>query len=192
MSSYAVWSCDGHKIFYAPYTYNNVVGPERFWNPETMHRFFRRHWSTSIYLALGYVVVINALQKIMESRKPVSMRMILLLWNGFLAAFSLMGTWRFGLEFYHTATTRSFTDSVCYSVDPRGPASFWACMFAFSKIAELGDTIFLVLRKRPVIFLHWYHHAVVLICCWHSGAFNFHQFIIGVCFISNTKFLTLI
>ncbi|KHJ89725.1 GNS1/SUR4 family protein [Oesophagostomum dentatum] len=67
------------------------------------------------------------------------------------------------------ATNRPFTDSVCFSVDPTGPASFWACMFAFSKIAELGDTLFLALRKRPVIFLHWYHHAVVLIYVWHSA-----------------------
>ncbi|VDL66713.1 unnamed protein product [Nippostrongylus brasiliensis] len=67
-------------------------------------------------------------------------------------------------------------------MDPTGPASFWACMFAFSKIAELGDTVFLVLRKRPVIFLHWYHHAVVLVYCWHSGAFIFLSFFFNFLF----------
>ena len=35
---------------------------------------------------------------------------------------------------------------------------------------ELIDTAFLVCNKKPVIFLHWYHHATVLLYCWHSYA----------------------
>uniref|UniRef100_A0A1I7XDT6 Elongation of very long chain fatty acids protein n=1 Tax=Heterorhabditis bacteriophora TaxID=37862 RepID=A0A1I7XDT6_HETBA len=167
-SRHAVWSGNGQKILYAPFEYDSIVGPEKLWDDVTVHAFFTKHWSSSIYLALGYVAVVNVLQRIMENRKPFSMKKLLLLWNGFLALFSIMGTWRFGIEFIHTVLNRSFTDSVCFSVDPTGPAAFWACMFAFSKIAEFGDTLFLVLRKRPVIFLHWYHHAVVLIYSWHS------------------------
>jgi len=41
-------------------------------------------------------------------------------------------------------------------------------MFVLSKFPELGDTVFLVLRKKPVIFLHWFHHATVLLYCWHA------------------------
>ena len=33
--------------------------------------------------------------------------------------------------------------------------------FAISKLVEYGDTVFLVLRKRPVTFLHWFHHTTV-------------------------------
>lgn len=45
-------------------------------------------------------------------------------------------------------------------------AGFWATMFVLSKVPELGDTIFIVLRKQPLIFLHWYHHATVLVYSW--------------------------
>jgi hypothetical protein len=34
------------------------------------------------------------------------------------------------------------------------------------------DTVFLVLRKRPVSFLHWFHHATVLMYCWHAGQYQ--------------------
>merc|ERR1712139_66501 len=32
----------------------------------------------------------------------------------------------------------------------------------------MGDTFFIVVRKKPLVFLHWYHHITVLLFCWHS------------------------
>ena len=28
--------------------------------------------------------------------------------------------------------------------------------------------MFIVLRKKPLLFLHWYHHITVLIMCWYA------------------------
>ena len=52
----------------------------------------------------------------------------------------------------------------------KGPASTGLAvqLFILSKIPELGDTIFMILKRKPVIFLHWYHHITVLLFCWHS------------------------
>ncbi|KHJ82981.1 GNS1/SUR4 family protein [Oesophagostomum dentatum] len=60
--------------------------------------------------------------------------------------------------------------SLCYSCHPNDVAAFWSFLFAISKVVELGDTMFIVLRKKPLIFLHYYHHAAVLIYTVHSGA----------------------
>ena len=51
-----------------------------------------------------------------------------------------------------------------------GASGFWTVAFVLSKPLELFDTVFIVLRKKPLIFLHWYHHVTVLLFCWHSYA----------------------
>jgi hypothetical protein len=35
-------------------------------------------------------------------------------------------------------------------------------------LSELLDTFFIVVHKKPLIFLHWYHHISVLLYCWYS------------------------
>jgi elongation of very long chain fatty acids protein 6 len=34
--------------------------------------------------------------------------------------------------------------------------------------SELIDTFFIVIHKKPLILLHWYHHISVLLYCWHA------------------------
>lgn len=47
-------------------------------------------------------------------------------------------------------------------------SSFWTFLFILTKLPEFGDTIFIVLRKQPLIFLHWYHHILTLIYSWYG------------------------
>lgn len=49
-------------------------------------------------------------------------------------------------------------------------AGAWMTLFIYSKLPELLDTVWLVLKKRKVAYIHWFHHATVLLYCWHSFA----------------------
>jgi hypothetical protein len=40
-------------------------------------------------------------------------------------------------------------------------------LFIISKVPETIDTLFIVLRRQQLIFLHWFHHASVLIYCFY-------------------------
>ena len=55
----------------------------------------------------------------------------------------------------------------------------------FSKLPELLDTFFLVLQKKRVIFLGWFHHATVMLYCWHA----FHNCIASGLWFATMNFL---
>lgn len=106
-------------------------------------------------------------------KHPFDLKYALGLWNLFLATFSFMGACRTVPHLLAILLSKSYKESICDIAAPsygRGPCGFWTCLFILSKTPELIDTVFIVLRKRQLIFLHWYHHVTVLLFCWHAYA----------------------
>ncbi|KAJ6644500.1 Elongation of very long chain fatty acids protein 6 [Pseudolycoriella hygida] len=98
------------------------------------------------------------------------LRGLLVIWNTALAMFSIMGASRTAPELIHVLRHYGLFHSVCVPsyIEQDRVCGFWTWLFVLSKLPELGDTIFIVLRKQPLIFLHWYHHITVLIYSWFS------------------------
>jgi elongation of very long chain fatty acids protein 6 len=109
--------------------------------------------------------------KYFADKKPWNWRVTMALWNLGLSVFSFFGFIRVLPMLIHLWTHYSFEENFC--TDPvqmcgAGVSSLWIQMFVLSKIPELLDTFFIVIHKKPIIFLHWYHHVSVLLYCWHS------------------------
>ncbi|KAK2546027.1 Elovl6 [Columba livia] len=86
-----------------------------------------------------------------------------------LTLMSIFGAVRTGAYMLYILMTKGLKQSVCDQSFYIGPVSkFWAYAFVLSKAPELGDTIFIILRKQKLIFLHWYHHITVLLYSWYS------------------------
>ena len=100
----------------------------------------------------------------MQDRKPFKLRKPLVLWNLGLAVFSIFGTAAVVPIILHSLYYHGVDYTVCFSDGPTIPrVAIWCYVFGLSKMLELGDTAFIILRKSPLPFLHWYHHVTVLI-----------------------------
>lgn len=137
-------------------------------------RWTSYHWWIPLLAVAIYIPMVWLLPGIMKNREKMRLQSIVVVWNFGLSAFSFAGL------FYcvpHLLTnkesgllTAGFYPSVCSHASRYGfgEVGFFVFLFIYSKLAELLDTFFLLVRKSPVILLHWYHHVTVLLYCWHA------------------------
>ena len=154
------------------YNYSFVFAYEtKFFNHEYMEaekRWMTSHWLMSFFYTFLYWVAIFLAQKYMEKREKFELRRALIAWNFTLAGFSALGAIRVWPEFIHVVQKYGIQHSYCSKDWQYGVTGGWGGLFIISKFPELIDTVFIVARKQKLIFLHWYHHATVLLYAWFS------------------------
>ena len=155
------------------FKYSHVLAfEERFLDNDyrlgTMN-WMKTNWTISLFISLIYVLIIFGLKLFMKERQEYKLKSVLILWNASLAIFSILGALRTLPEFIYTINEKGFKYSVCVETFSHGVTGFWLWMFILSKPLELFDTFFLLLRKRELIFLQWYHHLTVLLMAWLSA-----------------------
>jgi len=134
-------------------------------------RWLMNHEGVLLKCVAAYIVAIFGIKFVMTDRKPFGLQTLLAVWNALLAVFSIAGFVRMtptmfkvisekGLSYTYTDISELFTDKT---------AGYWAFVWCVSKIPELIDTLFIVVRKKPLMFMHWYHHAL-------TGYFSFVTF----------------
>jgi len=127
------------------------------------------NWLYSVYASAIYIAATFAIQYYMRERKKHDLRALLIAWNIFLSIFSIIGTIKMLPSLINVLVNDGFEDTICKRDFIYGATGFWSLLFVFSKYFELGDTFFIVSRKQKLIFLHWYHHATVLIFTVYSN-----------------------
>ncbi|CAG0900268.1 unnamed protein product [Darwinula stevensoni] len=129
----------------------------------------KKAWPYVQVLAAVYVLLTFVGRRAMKNRQGFNLRYPLIAWNGFLALFSIVGCCRAGHELFNVLHVKGFHYSVCDNSGYGNEAvSVYGWLFLVSKIFELGDTAFLVLRKSHLVHLHWYHHTTVLMYVFYS------------------------
>jgi elongation of very long chain fatty acids protein 6 len=122
-----------------------------------------------------YAALVVLGRRVFRSLDRCHWRLTLASWNVALSLFSTMGMLRTAPQLLHNLTHMSLHDNLC--VDPRatygsGSTGLWVQLFIISKFPYVQCFFVCVHEcyciKKPLIFLHWYHHITVLLYCWHS------------------------
>ncbi|XP_034242982.1 uncharacterized protein LOC117646255 [Thrips palmi] len=127
-------------------------------------------------IVAAYIYFVKFLgPRLMENRKPVELRRIMIAYNAMQVLFS-------GYTFYESfvAGWGGRYSWFCQYLGPddytpmdiRAARCSW--LYFFSKIVDLADTVFIVLRKnyKQLSFLHVYHHAVMVLGVWYGIAYS--------------------
>lgn len=141
---------------------------ERDFNHVISSQYMNKIWKSSFGFSAMYVILVLVGKYVMQNRQRYDLRFPLIGWSAGLAIFSIIGTIRTLPELYSILTREGLKSSVCEQELFRGVSGFWAFCFTLSKLVELGDTVFIILRKQPLQFLHCYHHATVLVYSWYT------------------------
>lgn len=155
--------------------------------------WFENYWTISIPISVVYLYLVFNGKRYMRTRKPYDLRTPLTLWNCFLAVFSILASIRGIPVLTHLILTKGFHYSYCNSstiLEDSG-IQFWAFLFTLSKVLELGDTAFIILRKKKLYFLHYYHHVITMIYVFYgfSGMYGvFRWFGLMNCFVHSVMY----
>lgn len=111
-----------------------------------------------------YLFVIFGLQRAMRDRTSLKLKVPAFIHNSFLCLLSFLMACGTLIEVVHVIRNAGFGGVVCDrgGVAMGGRLGAWMYIFYLSKFYELLDTVIMVLKKRPLNFLHVYHHSVVL------------------------------
>lgn len=154
-------SFDAPKFF-------EILSASEFPEPEA-RVWIQERFPLTLQVSTAYVCVVFGIRYLMRNRVPYSLFVPLNVWNAFLAVFSILGTLNLTGEFVGTLWNEGFQSSYCHTRNyTHGNNGYWVWLFIVSKMFELVDTIFLVLRKRPLLFLHWYHHILTMMYAFYS------------------------
>ena len=141
-------------------------------------------WSLPVGAIVVYLAMVHLLgpyRRRSNSKEPAfglterTMKEALKYWNLFLALLSLCMLLGMGIPLLQFSFQYGLEEAICDGKHRRwgGPAFVWMYVFTLSKYVELFDTAFMVLRRKPVSFLHWYHHTSVLAYTWFAVVVGF-------------------
>jgi hypothetical protein len=126
------------------------------WDKDAL-TFYKKHDTMFKGAMIFYLPVINTAKELMAYNTAYKIETPIKAWNTAFLLFNMAGTYNtlptaFQLKFNH-----DYADS---------NVGKWVFYLNVSKIIEMWDVAFLVLKKKPVPFLHVYHHLFTLLFCY--------------------------
>lgn len=146
------------------------VDPDPWFNGFSWVRFTSGHWEVPLISVAAYFILIPVLRSMIAKYGKWNVRNFAFYWNASLSLFSWCGLFACVPVLIANLVDKGVYFTICAPPHWYGNnlSGFFVMLFIYSKVAELLDTVLLLLAKKSVIALQWWHHSTVLLYCWHS------------------------
>lgn len=122
--------------------------------------------STSIFIVVYYTVIFGG-RELMRNREPFKLKTLFLIHNLYLTAISAILLALFIEQILPIVVRRGVFHAIChYDGGWTQPLVVLYYLNYLIKHLELLDTVFLFLKKKPLTFLHCYHHGATALLCY--------------------------
>ncbi|KAF8371620.1 hypothetical protein PRIPAC_78049 [Pristionchus pacificus] len=135
-------------------------------------RWMLEHEIFSIQVVVLYLMTVFMLKQFMNNREAFKLEGAIKSWNLIIATLSGICAAGMTAEFFTTLFGRGINASLCSSTDTffHGSTGYFLWCYHIIRLFEFTDTLFIILRKQPLLFIHWFHHALTLYVSWFCYA----------------------
>lgn len=125
-------------------------------------------WYMPIIICFSYLASIRLLQTYMQGRKSFTLTWLRIVHNAFLCFGSFVMVLGMATELVKAYQMGGNDALYCdeQGAQLKTALPTWYYIFYLSKFYEFIDTYILILRKKPVSFLHSFHHFITAYVCW--------------------------
>ncbi|KAI5298332.1 serine/threonine-protein kinase M1 [Ascosphaera pollenicola] len=124
-------------------------------------------WKETAGILIAYYIICFGGRELMRNREPMRLTTLTIIHNFFLTAISAILLALFVEELIPTLWRHNLYYAICDSNGGWTQKMVTLYYVTYlTKYYELLDTIFLVLKKKPLTFLHTYHHGATALLVW--------------------------
>ncbi|GMS90152.1 hypothetical protein PENTCL1PPCAC_12327, partial [Pristionchus entomophagus] len=146
----------------------SILAEDQTFNHHRAGRWIDDNPALALQAIIMYLTAIFSIKMWMRNRKPYDLKMPLAIWNFTIANFSGLCSLAMFYEYFATMYYKGVNESVCNTRDEfyGGRIGYTVFVMVLARSAEFIDTFFIVLRKKNLMFMHWYHHTTGLLISW--------------------------
>ncbi|KIJ21750.1 hypothetical protein PAXINDRAFT_165152 [Paxillus involutus ATCC 200175] len=123
-------------------------------------------WPVVSLTLASYLAVIFGIRELMKDRPPQKLNSLFRVHNAFLSLGSALLLALMAEEVASVWIKSGTYDTMCNETSWTPRLEFYYMINYYFKYIELFDTVFLAMKKKPLAFLHVFHHSATALLCF--------------------------